>query len=520
MKVSDNIHKMDPILFNCNVSKIFLDAFNNFSNGYEDAADLIVTTMFAKYGIYDIITKPANDEDVVKYADIRFNLQSSYIWSDLFEVSDMLRCSYLYTNVHKSSSYLHSFNDDILNETTKQFKKDLILYLQQHSKFLSYCDLEQSGLFLYTNPEQALDKDKFIIVYNNALKAINGIYKKYQGRIPKVLLKSIQQIKTLIDVREMYGENLILQSPKHTLLKCLPTFDKKRFEFMIFYFQNCNLEGLHTYLETFYSNLCLLHVISSVDWTVLMQGEIMCYNCFKPIQDVISVERLEYLKLVENTIASQDTPFMKQELTKLTFLRKSLKLLKNDTLLQNYSLASIGCNNQFIIGNATRLYLNNIKLITYADLLFIGMYDIVDNIYLPSHEQIQEIISSAEKDLKEFQEIMKADFMMFRISIRTTLTFKQSLKKMKRFYRWLKEVQCDNLNEQKEIQEGIDLIFGDVVDNDGQPTICPICLDSSDERKETWWKLQPCGHMIHLDCYNELFETQHSHCPMCRIKII
>lgn len=511
---------MDSIFFNCNVSKIFFDAFNDFSNGYLDAADLLVTTMFAKYGIYDIIRKPAKEEDIVRYADIRFHLQSSYIWSDLFEISDILRCSYLYTNIHNSLSYLHCCNDDSLKDTTKKFKTDLIIYIQQHSKFLSYCDIEQSGLFLYTNPEQALDKDKYTILYNNASKAINDIYKKYQETIPKILLNSIQQIKTLINVREIYGESLIVQPSKYMLLKCLPTFDKAKFIDIIFHFNKSTLEDLHLYLETLYSNMCLLHVISCVDWVVLMQGRIMCHNCFKSIQEVISVERLDYLKLVQNNIASPDTPFLKQELTQLTFLRKALKLLKNDTLLQNYSLTSVGHNNQFVIGNATRLYLNNIKLIVYADLMFIGMYDIIENKYLPPHEQIQKIISSAERDLKAFQDLMKTDFMMFSLSIRTTHSFKQSLKKMKRFYRWLKQLQCDDLEEQEEIQEGINLIFGDVVDNDGQPTICPICLDNSDERKETWWKLQPCCHMIHLDCYNKLFQTEHSQCPMCRTKLI
>lgn len=511
---------MESIYFTCNVSKLFYDAFNEFSNGYEDTAELIVSTLFAKYGIYDIKKTIANEEYIMKYADMRFHLQSSYIWSDLHEVSDMLRCSCLYTNIHKSLSYLHFINDEILNETTKQFKKDFTLYIQQYSKFIAYCDLEQCGLFLYTNPEQALQQSKFIIFYNNATKAINGIYNKYKGRIPKVLLSSIQHIKTIIDVRELHGEALIVQPSKHLLQKCLPSFDKTHFVDIIFHFQSCNLENLHMYLDKIYSNFCLIHVISSIDWVVLMQGRTSCHNCDKSIQELISVERLEYLKLVADTIISHDTPLMKQELVQLGFLKKSLKLLNNNNILQHYSINSIGYHNQFVIGNATRLYLNNIKLITYGDLLFIGFYDIIEQQYLPSHEYILEIISNAEKDLKIFQDIMKEDFIMYSLSIRTTYSFKQSLKKMKRFHKWLKIIQCDDLTEQQEIQQGIDLIFGDVFDNDGQPTICPICLDCSQERKDTWWKLQPCMHMIHIDCCNQLYETEHSTCPLCRIKII
>lgn len=516
---------MDAIYHNCNLSKIYYDCFITFSEGYRNAAELIVTTIFAKYGIYDFVKLIASEDDIIKYTDMRICVQASYVWSELYEVSDMLRCSYLYTHIHKSTLYSNLFNDDILNNITKQFKTDLIVYLQQHSKFFAYCDLESCGLFLYTNPEQALDKDKFVLLYSDASNAINDIYRKYQGKIPKILLSCIQQIRTVIDVREMFGEHLVIQPPKDILLKCLPTFDKKKITDIVFDFQKCSLKDLHLHLETLYSNLCLLHVISSIDWVVLMQGRLTCHSCFKPIQEFVSIERLEYLKLVQDTIVSPDTPFMKQELVQLTFLRKALKLLKNSTLLQNYSLTSIGYNNQFVIGNATRLYLNNINLIIYADLLFIGMYGVIENKWLPSHEQIHEIIVSAEKDLKIYQDLVESDlekypmFLPVNLSIRTTHTFKQSLKKMKRFYRWLKRLQYDDLKEQEEIQEGIDLIFGDVVDNDGQPTICPICLDSSYERKETWWKLQPCCHMIHLDCYNKLFETEHFHCPMCRKKI-
>jgi hypothetical protein len=509
---------MDSLYFNysCNISKVFFDSFYEFSNGYSDAADLIVSTIFAQCGLYDIVKQITLDEDVIKYADVRFNLQSAYIWSDIKEVSDMLRCSYLYKTTHNSLSHLRSINDSALNKITKQFKKKLIEYIQNHSMFLAYCDIEKSGLFLYTNPEQALHKERFLDLYKKALNDINIIYKRYRGKIPKVILGSISKLRDIIDVRELYEETLIIPPNKKMLLKCLPSFDKDIFNEIMFNFEKCNLVKLHEYLEILYSNVSLLHVIASLDWLVLTQGSTNCRNCYTSLQEFISIERLEYLKFIENTICSENSGVMKQELTKLNFLKKSFRILKNNKLLNYYSLDSLGYNSLFVIGNATRLYNNNIKLITFADLLFIGFYDVVESCYLPSHEYINNIIVVAEKDLRDFQRNTSTDFILNNIARGATHTFCQSLKKVKRFHRWLKNAQCDNLNEQ---QEGLNLIFGDVYDNDGQPAICPICLDSSIERKDTWWKIQPCSHVIHLDCYSELCKKEHCICPMCRVKI-
>lgn len=510
---------MDSLYFNftCNISKIFYDTFYEFSNGYSDAADLIVTTIFAQCGLYDIVKQTATDDVIMKYADIRFNLQSSYIWSDINVVSDMLRCSYLYKTSHNSLSHLRSINDNALNKFTKQFKEELIEYIRKHSMFLAYCDIEKSGLFLYTNPEQALQKERFLDLYRKALHDLNDVYKRYRGKIPKVILVSITPLRDVIDVREIHEERLIIIPNKKMLSKCLPSFDKDIFNEIMFNFEKCNLVQLHEYLENLYSNVSLLHVIASLDYLILMQGSTNCRNCYTLLQEFMTIERLEYLKFIENTMHSEDSGVMKQELTKLNFLKKAFRILQNNQLLNNYSLDSLGFNSLFIIGSATRLYNNNIKLITYADLLFVGFYDVLENCYLPSHDNIYSIIVSAEKDLKEFQNNTSTDFMINNIAWGTTRTFCQSLKKVKRFHRWLKQIQCDDLDEQQ--QQGLDLIFGDVNDNDGQPTICPICLDSSIERKDTWWKIQPCSHTIHLDCYNELCKTEHCVCPMCRVKI-
>ena len=512
---------MDHLYYNitCHTTKIYIDSLTEFSNGYSDAADLIISTLFASHGLYDIVSHTATEESMIKYGDARFNLQASYIWRDLFEVSDLLRCSYLYKTTHNSLPYIMSFNDTAFNKTIKNYKEDLIDYVQKHSMFLAYCDIEKSGLFLYTNPEQALPKNKFITLYDAALKDSNTLYKKYQGKVPRIILSILQEIKEIIDVRETNEEMLVLPLYERTFVRCLPTFNKNIFNDIIFNFSRCQLNELHRYMEMLYTNFSLLHVISCLDWLLYMQGRTNCMHCQTSLQDFMTLERLEYLMFIQETIQSRDTSFIKQELSRLHFLKKAFRGLRSKNLLQHYSLISLGFNASFIIANATRLYNDNIKLITYADLLFAGFYDVIDTKYLPSYEYINCIIIKAEKDFKDLMMNNTVSVFERKILNRATYSFCQSLKKMKRFCRWLKGIQYDDLQQEQEIQEGIDIIFGDVVDNDGQPSICPICLDSSSERKDTWWRIDPCSHRIHLDCYNELCENEHCVCPMCRVKI-
>ena len=506
------------------ISKVLRDTYTEFYNGYIDCSDLIVSTLFAKHGLYDIYKTKTNDVEANKYADLRYNLESSYIWSDLHDISDMLRCSFLYKHVYDSCLYIQWMSDINLNDMTKSFKRELIEYIQKHSAFLAYCDIECCSLFMYTNSNQALSRDEFIEVYRQAINDINQVYKKYQGKVPKVVLSILDRFRTVTDVREIYGDELVVEPQNlHSLKFKFDSLDKQLFNDVIMNLETCDLYSLHKHLSFVYSNLTFLHVISSVDWLLTMQGEISCKDCCVSLEEHVSFERLEYLKLFEDIIHSPTTSVMKRELSRLQFIKKSFRLIRNTHILQNYSLSSIGHNTQIIIRNSLRLYKRNIKLIVYADLLFIGYYDVLDKSKLPRHEDVKKIIDRAEKDLESFVDVMIVDVVMSKIINKTTHVFNQSLKKVKRFHKWLQSIRDEYYTEHIEMMNGINMIFGDVNDNDNQPIICPICLDDSNEKKETWWKINPCNHCIHLDCYNKFLSSNQSDehkCPLCRVKII
>lgn len=42
---------------------------------------------------------------------------------------------------------------------------------------------------------------------------------------------------------------------------------------------------------------------------------------------------------------------------------------------------------------------------------------------------------------------------------------------------------------------------------------CPICLDNINDRNYIIFK---CGHLVHEDCKNNLFNANKIHCPTCR----
>lgn len=510
---------MDTITYTCNVSKIFHDSIEHFSNGYNDCADLLISSLFAKQGLYDINKQFTTPYVLDKFIEDRSNFQSSYIWSDVHEISDLLRYSFIYTTIHRSASHINYMNDAPFNNIIKEFKKTIISYIQEYSLFLAYCDLESCGLFLYTDSRQVFPKEKFLDLYRQSTHDLNIIFKRFQGKIPKVVLSIIYNLRVLLDVRETHGETLIQEASMKNMNKLVPTFDRNIFDEIVLKIKECNLTELHNYLETLYNNLALLHVVSSIDWIITMQGTSMCKACSITLDEYMTTERLQYLNCVQDIFHFQDMSIMKHELFHMNFIKRAFKVVNDVELLENYAINHVGAYGQLVIANSTKLYLKNINLIVYADLLFVGYYDVIDKQYLPKHDVIEDIIIKAEKDLKECQNTLCLDIFMIRIMMRTTHAFRQSLKKLKRFHKWLKHIQCDDINEANEIRQGIEFIFGDVYDSDNQPTICPICLDNSEERKDTWYRLT-CGHGLHLECCNQLLSSDNFICPMCREKVI
>jgi hypothetical protein len=497
------------------VTTLLSDVFVVMSNGYTECAELITSTLFAKYGLYNIQKSKAHNLTIHNFTNVTLNLQRSYIWSDMHQVSDLLRSTFLYRRTYESSQFIIIINDENFNHMVKSFKQSITDYIVKHSAFLSYCDMEHVGLFMYTNSKQGLNKDIFLQCYNQANDDLMALYKQYQGKIPKVVLSILEYIRTIIDVREINGEEMIMLPNQDNIPK-LPKLDVNELRSTIHNIGRVNLKTLHKSMETIYIQYAHMNAISSFQWLIKIQGVNPCTNTLQPIDQYLSDDRLTLIKEFQKTVAQQSTPCMLQDILKLPFIKKALSVVNDNTLLSDYTLETLGYTAELLVGNVTRLYLKNIKMIVFADILFLGYYDVLHSSLMPNYRDVHALIRKAERDLEALEQTMLSTTMRS-IMYPSLRSFNTSLKKLKRFHKWLVSIQTD---DDEGVADALALLFGDSRDQDGHASICPICFEDASEQRDTWWKLAPCGHTLHLECFNALCKTKHSKCRLCRVDIM
>lgn len=496
------------------ITKLLSNAFMVFSDGYNECADLLVSTLFAKYGLYNVVHSKASSHTVHSFFNAKTSLQSSNIWADMRQVSELLRCTFLYRTTYESSLYISFMDDSHFNTSIKDFKQSLIRYILKHGAFLSYCDMEHVGLFMYTNSKQGLKKDIFLDCYNIAHNDLIALHKQHQGKVPKVVLSIIEFIRTIIDVREINGEELV-SLPCSNNIPSLPKYDVNIIHSIINNIEKDDLKSLHNSLEAIYIQCAHMNAIFSLQWLLTIQGTNPCTNTFQSIEQYISHERIHFIKSFHKTISKGSSPIMLQDILKLPFIKRAVSVVNDNNLLSNYTLGTLGYTSELLIGNVTRLYLKNIKMIVFADLLFLGYYDVLQTSLMPNHKDVKVLITKAETDIKAFHGTM-VSATMFGIAVPSIRTLNTALKKMKRFHKWLVSIQTD---EDEGVSDALELLFGDTCDKDGNTLVCPICLEDAREKRDTWWKLNPCGHKLHLECFNALCQTSHRNCPLCRMDI-
>jgi hypothetical protein len=500
------------------MTKLVFDVLVEFSNGFSNTAELLVSTMFSKMGVYHIIGDKSSTHNIVSNMSLIHEVQGCYIWYDLHDVSDMLRSSFLYDTLYDASRYLTWMNDENFNDSMKQFKSDVVQFIHNHAMFLSYCDVERTGLFLYSNGHQALQKGEFIDYYDLAIIDLNNLYNRVSNRLPKIVFSILDRIRKIIDIREILSESLIID-PCVTNIPKFPYYSPETFNLVVTTIERSNLTALHHSLEFLYNQLIPIHIMSCFKWMISIQGEIEDSSDKQSIEQFITTERLLLLMELESTLTDPETPCMRKQLAKLPFIFCSFKLLKDENFIKQFTLQNLGYHSEIIIGNAMKLYFKNIKLLVWADILFVGYYDILDKKLLPRHADIGKIVKKAKHDMDTYNEMMVAPY-MDKISQRALRTFATSLKKVERFYKRLTSMQSkEDASNGLILSNAMDLLFGEVYDKDNNPVVCPICFDDCEEKKDTWWLLKPCNHLLHLECFNALCNAKHDKCPLCRNEI-
>jgi hypothetical protein len=491
------------------LSQILKDTFLVFANAYHNYADLIVSSMFSNIGAYDIVPQISKLDKFAAFSDQIALLQGSYIWSDVQEVSIMLQHSFLYRVTHEGSRRMSYFNDEVLSKTMKRFKASLINCITEHGIFLANCDIEACSLFMYTNGGQAITKDVFASEFHKARSDLMKIHQDFRGKVPKVFNRILDDLQYIIDVRGNNAENLVLPA---TLTKW-PKFQKfQREEFVraIKEVPSCSISELHNHLYIIYAHSIPFFTMSMFSWLIIMQGSKASEA--PSILETFDEDLLENLLNFKSIMQEDCILYMRRELTTLPFMVNVLNIIDDTNFFQNYSYVLLGESPLCMIKQVHSLYKSNINALVLADILSVGFYDVIDTSKQVPHESVTSMLMKAKKDVDTILECFEHNLYMFNIVKRSIFVIEEAIKKISRYEKWLLYV---NDNVDNTLHERVDILFGNVLDEDGYPRICSICLDTSEERNDTWFPLC-CNHIFHMECINNLLHSQMTTCPLCR----
>lgn len=495
------------------VSQIVMDSFLTFSKGFADSAEVIISSMMSDFGIYDAYRLKANDNTITSHRDAVYRLQESYIWSEVPEVSEVLRCSFLYNTTYNALGCVIWMNDESLSVDVIAFKHELVKFIKENSVFLAYCDMEQSGLFLYSNGSQAIDQKTFDSCHNEALKKLQAMNKKYDHKVPRIMMTIITVLKNLICVRERFSDTLI-RIPSLDILPKPHKYNRDDITLAVNMIPTCGLYALRVHLELAYSQLTHIHVLSSLKWLITMNGPKTEYMV--PLSGFVGEQRLRDIRRFTQMLSALGNKLcMKGELSKLPFMSRVTKLMADPDFFEEFSLSHLGEVPMCILNHAIRLYMKNVNAIVLADLLFSGFYDAVTVEHHPPIEEVTSFISKLKNDINGFTLAISVSISRKNLCNRVLKTLHTYLKKLQRYHHKLCHLHGFIENDTQQSSNIMSLLFGDVYDIDGQPTLCAICLENSKEKQDGWWQM-PCGHKFHMDCANELVECKHTNCPLCR----
>jgi hypothetical protein len=508
---------MEDTLVNMDMglSQVLKDTFTVFVNAYHNYIDLIVSCMFSNIGAYDIIPQLTRLETFVKYSEQFSVLQNSYIWSNMHELSAMLKNSFLYRVTSDSSHRMSYFNDDVLSVTIIKFKEAIINFINDNGTFLAYCDIESCALFMYTNGNQSITKDVFESQFVKARSDLMNIHKIFKGRLPKVFYGVLDDFQSILDVRAINDEKLVVP----TSIANWPNFQKfqkEEFAHAIREIPSCGLKDLYSHLQVVYTNSVPIFTLSMFHWLIIIQG--IKTDEMPSIQETFDIEALVQLQNFKERLQGETVPFMKREFSGLPFLLNVLEIIEDNDFFQKHTYLFLGEFALCMIKKINRIYCRNVNTLVLADILNVGFYDVIAKDKQVPLEEVNLLLLKSTTDVEGTLACFQNNMYMYDIVKRSLFVLEEAIKKLKRYQRWLSHINDDDVNDDSSLHAKIDILFGNVFDDDGHPKICSICLDSSEERKDTWFPL-PCSHMYHIQCVNQMLCRNITSCPLCRKEI-
>jgi hypothetical protein len=391
-------------------------------------------------------------------------------------------------------------------------------FISNHAFFISYCELEKHELFLFTNGIQGLERNTFLHLYENTRQSFDILYQKYRGRICKSIKGMLDDFTYVIDVRIHMDERMCKVVDNKTLsnLTKYSKFDKHDLHKIIISFKKGNINEIANAIKKAYTMMIPLYVIMDAQWLISMQGVRKHNN--EPLNKYFTDSLFEDVIAIRDTLLDFDGMHALKEMIQLNFLYTVFQAVNDHKFFAEYSTDLMGNYAHCHLKDMTNLLTRNVDLIILAELLAIGMYDMLGMEWQMKPSEVQGMIERANRDIASVLENYPEYSTMKTLTVEALHQFRIYLKKVERYQRWLsfQTEQDDSLIMHSfNFQQLNDMLFGNVRDKEGNSMTCAICLDTADERKDTWFTLS-CGHCYHLECVNKLNSSMITVCPLCR----
>lgn len=494
------------------VSPIVRDVLETFHNAYESDAEYIVSSMFANAGVYSLVYRMAELNTYNSYKHAFSKILNSYVWSELGVVSDVLQKSFLYTSINNAGGMICIMEDKALSAQLKAFKTCLVVLFQKHAAFLSYCDMEEAGLFIFCNGDQSMPIEQYELQRKQIEKEFDGLFKRYSRIVPRCVMDLLDTMMYWISVRKRKDKQMIEPCDIFKMFPCCPRYEEYSFHAALADLVYCKIDTLPTTIAKLYKHAIPFYVLNELQWLITMHGERReDQPLLKGFYSNEAMDGLITLKTFVDSESNSLVPIIKDLFT-TPFWKEVFYTVENKHLLEEYTPAFMGGITVDILKQVQYTYAKNNRLLVLSDMLGCGVFDALSKKYQLRPIIIEPLVIHCEETLHSLQNHFTQYNELLNIIYHAMQPLKDALKRVRRYWMY-----CIKLFDMEETQNYLDLIFGDVFDGDGTPTTCAICLDTSQDKRETWFPL-PCKHVFHTQCLEDMCAFS-DRCPCCRCEI-
>jgi hypothetical protein len=322
----------------------------------------------------------------------------------------------------------------------------------------------------------------------------------------------------IFDVRIHKDERLCKIVDNKTLyhLSKYSKFDKQDVQKIMHSLKKGNINEVTNAIKNAFTMMVPLYVIMDAQWLIRMQGVRKQNN--EPLKTYFTDRLFEDVIAIRDTLLNFDGMYALKEMIHLNFLNTVFQAVNEHEFFTEYSADLMGDYAHCHFKDMTKLFTRNVDLIVLAELLSIGMYDMLGMEWQMKPSQVQCLVERANRDIAIILEIYPEYSTMKTLTVESLHQFRIYIKKVERYHRWLSlHTEQDNIpvNNNFNYQQLNDMLFGNVRDNEGNSMTCAICLDTADEKQDTWLALS-CNHCYHLECINKLNTNNITVCPLCR----